>query len=59
MFHAILMRSFGVGGTQCMSHDGKNNAVSTTELNCNIPELSQSGVFLGLKIVADGLGSKN
>jgi hypothetical protein len=59
MFHAILMRSFGVGGTQCISQDGKKNAVSTTELNCTIAELSQLGEFLGLKICAAGLGSKN
>tara|TARA_B110000196_G_scaffold279593_1_gene259293 strand:+ start:408 stop:611 length:204 start_codon:yes stop_codon:yes gene_type:complete len=59
MFHAILIRSFGVEGTQCINHDGKINDVSTTELNCIIPELSQFGVFLGFKIFAAGLGSKN
>ena len=55
----LLMRSFGVGGTQCISQDGKNNAVFTTELNSIIFELSQSGMFLGFKIDDAGLGSKN
>ena len=54
----MLMRSFGVGGTQCISQDGKNNAVFTTELNSIILELSQSGVLLGFKTEDAGLGSK-
>lgn len=59
MFHETLMRSLEVGGTQCISHDGKNNAMSIAELNCTMLELFQSGAFLGFKTEDDGLGSKN
>jgi hypothetical protein len=59
MFQEILMRSCCVDGTQCCNQEGNIKPVPLTASNCIIELLFQLALFLGLKTVAAGLGSKN